>query len=50
VAGTIAEALVVVGWVVAWAPLAVFGTDVWLLRGRRRAYARLASGDIEIRA
>ncbi len=49
IASTIAEALVVVGWVVAWAPIAVFGTDVWLLRGRRRAYRRLASGSIEVR-
>ena len=49
VASTIAEALIVVGWVVAWAPLAVFGTDVWLLRGRRQAYRRLASANIEFR-
>jgi hypothetical protein len=49
VASTIAEALVVVGWVVAWAPIAVFGTDIWLLRGRRRAYRRLASEAIEVR-
>jgi hypothetical protein len=49
VASTIAEALVVVGWVVAWAPIAVFGTDVWILRGRRRAYSRLATGSIELR-
>lgn len=50
VASTIAEALVVVGWVVAWAPVAVFGTDVWLLRSRKRAYQRLSSGGIEVRA
>jgi hypothetical protein len=49
VASTLGEALIVIGWVVAWAPIAVFGTDVWLLRGRRRAYRRLASGPVEIR-
>jgi hypothetical protein len=41
--GTIAEALVVIGWVVLWAPIAILGTDVWVLLGRRRAYRRLAS-------
>jgi hypothetical protein len=49
VSTTIAEALVVVGWVVLWAPIAVFGTDIWVLRGRRTAWRRLASGHIEVR-
>jgi hypothetical protein len=49
VANTLAEALVVIGWVVAWAPVAVFGTDVWILRSRRHAYKRLASRAVEVR-
>jgi hypothetical protein len=41
--GTIAEALVVIGWVVLWSPIAILGTDIWALLGRRRAYRRLGS-------
>jgi len=50
VSTTVSEALVVVGWVVLWAPVAIFGTDIWILRGRRRAYGRLAGSAIEVRA
>jgi hypothetical protein len=46
---TIAEALVVIGWVVLWAPVAILGTDIWILLGRRRAYQRLGSHEIEVR-
>jgi hypothetical protein len=46
---TIAEALVVIGWVVLWSPIAILGTDVWVLLGRRRAYRRLATRQVEIR-
>lgn len=46
--GTIAEALVVIGWVVLWAPIAILGTDIWILIGRRRAYRNLA-GRVEVR-
>ena len=49
VANILAEALVVIGWVVAWAPIAVFGTDIWALRSRRRAYERLSSRAVEFR-
>jgi len=48
--GTIAEALVVVGWVVLWAPIAILGTDIWILLGRRRAYRRLPSNVEVVRA
>ncbi len=47
--GTMAEALVVIGWVVLWAPVAILGTDIWVLLGRRRAYRRLASS-VEVRS
>ena len=47
---TIAEALVVIGWVVFWAPVAILGTDIWLLFGRRRAYRDLVSGRVELRS
>jgi hypothetical protein len=47
--GTIAEALVVIGWVVLWSPIAILGTDIWVLLGRRRAYRRLGLHAIEIR-
>ncbi len=39
---TISEALVVIGWVVLWAPIAILGTDIWMVLGRRRAYRKLA--------
>ncbi|MBA3717733.1 MAG: hypothetical protein H0W87_05865 [Actinobacteria bacterium] len=45
---TIAEALVVVGWVVLWAPIAILGTDIWILVGRRQGYRRLASHEVEV--
>jgi hypothetical protein len=48
VSTTIAEALVVIGWVVLWAPIAILGTDIWVLVGRRRAYRRLAG--IQVRS
>lgn len=48
VSNTISEALVVIGWVVLWSPVAVFGTDIWVLRSRRRTYLRLASAEIEV--
>ena len=44
---TISEALVVIGWVVLWAPIAILGTDIWMVLGRRRAYRKLA--DVEVR-
>jgi hypothetical protein len=44
---TISEALVVIGWVVFWAPIAILGTDIWMVLGRRRAYRKLA--DVEVR-
>jgi len=46
---TIAEALVVIGWVVLWAPVAIFGTDIWVLGASRRAYWQLARHELEIR-
>lgn len=46
---TIAEALVVIGWVVLWAPVGILGTDIWATAGRRRAYERLGKLDLEIR-
>jgi hypothetical protein len=49
-AGTIAEALVVIGWVILSAPIAILGTDIWILLGRRRAYRNLVSGRVEIRS
>jgi hypothetical protein len=45
---TMAEALVVIGWVVLWAPIAILGTDIWILIGRRRAYRKLAG--VEVRS
>ena len=48
--GAIAEALVVIGWVVLWAPIAILGTDIWILLGRRRAYRRLVSEQVEVRS
>jgi hypothetical protein len=49
VSTTIAEALVVIGWVVLWAPIAILGTDIWVLMGQRHAYRKLASR-VEVRA
>ena len=49
VSTTIAEALVVIGWVVLWAPIAILGTDIWVLMGRRHAYRTLPA-QVEIRA
>jgi hypothetical protein len=46
---TISEALVVIGWVVLWAPVGILGTDIWALRGRRRAYRRLRHLELDIR-
>jgi hypothetical protein len=43
---TISEALVVIGWVVFWAPIAILGTDIWMVLGRRRAYRKLASVEV----
>ena len=48
--GAIAEALVVIGWVVLWARIPILGTDLWILLGRRRAYRRLVSEQVEIRS
>ena len=48
VSATVSDALIVIGWVVLWAPVAILGTDIWLLVGRRRAYRRLA--EVEIRS
>src|SRR5262249_18620724 len=48
VSTTIAEALVVIGWVVLWAPIAILGTDIWVLIGRRHAYRMLPS-QVEVR-
>jgi len=45
---TVSDALIVIGWVVLWAPVAILGTDIWLLIGRRRAYRRLE--EVEIRS
>jgi hypothetical protein len=47
---TLAEALVVIGWVVFWAPIAILGTDIWILLGRRQAYRKLASDQVEVRS
>jgi hypothetical protein len=47
---TIAEALVVIGWVVLWSPVAILGTDIWALRRRRRAYERLGTNELELRS
>jgi hypothetical protein len=47
---TFAEALIVIGWVVLWSPVAILGTDIWVLIGLRRAYRRLASSQIEVRS
>lgn len=46
---TISEALVVIGWVVLWAPIAILGTDIWTLLGRRRAYRELAAVEVRTR-
>ena len=46
---TLADALIVIGWVVLWAPIAILGTDIWVLVGRRRAYRRLVSDQVELR-
>ena len=45
---TVAEALVVIGWVVLWAPIAILGTEIWVLMGQRHAYRRLPSR-VEVR-
>jgi hypothetical protein len=45
---TVSEALIVVGWVVLWSPIAILGTDIWILLGRRRAYRRLGSQQVEL--
>jgi hypothetical protein len=45
---TISEALVVIGWVVLWSPIAILGTDIWALLSRRRSYRRLATREVEI--
>jgi hypothetical protein len=49
ISATISEALVVIGWVVLWAPVAIFGTDIWVLGSRRRAYRQLARHKVDIR-
>ena len=46
---TVSDALIVIGWVVLWAPVAILGTDIWVLVGRRRAYRRLDSAQVEVR-
>jgi hypothetical protein len=43
---TISEALVVIGWVVFWSPIAILGTDIWMVLGRRRAYRKLAGVEV----
>jgi len=50
ISGTLSEALVVIGWVVLWAPVAILGTDIWILAGRRRAYRKLVSPHVEVRS
>jgi len=47
---TVSDALIVIGWVVLWLPVAILGTDVWVLIGRRRSYTQLASGRVEFRS
>ncbi len=47
---TVSEALVVIGWVVLWSPVAILGTEIWGLRGRRSAYLRLAGLDLDLRS
>jgi hypothetical protein len=47
---TISDALIVIGWVVLWSPIAILGTDVWVLIGRRRSYRQLLSDRVEIRS
>ena len=49
VSATLSDALIVIGWVVLWAPIAILGTDIWVLVGRRRAYRRLLSDQVEVR-
>jgi hypothetical protein len=49
VSATVSDALIVIGWVVLWAPVAILGTDIWVLVGRRRAYRRLDSAQVEVR-
>ena len=34
---------------VLWAPIAILGTDIWVMVGRRRAYRRLLSDQVEVR-
>lgn len=46
---SVSEALVVIGWVVLWSPIAILGTEIWALRGRRSAYLRLAGLDLDVR-
>ena len=43
---TVADVLILVGWVVLWAPIAILGTDVWVLAGLRHAYRKLASVEV----
>jgi hypothetical protein len=43
---SVSEALILIGWVVLWAPIAILGTDVWILTGQRRAYRKLASVEV----
>ena len=43
---TVADVLILIGWVVLWAPIAILGTDVWVLAGLRHAYRKLASVEV----
>ena len=49
-AKTIAESLVIVGWVANWKPLEVFLYDWWPIWRRKTLYQRLAAAGIELRS
>jgi len=49
-AQTIAEGLIIFGWVANWRPAEIFLYDVWSARRRIDLYRRLASADVELRA
>jgi hypothetical protein len=45
-ASTIAESLLLVGWVANWKPIETFLYDWWPLKRRRDLYRRLAAAEI----
>ena len=47
---TLAESLLILGWVANWKPLEFFLYDWWPIRRRRRLLERLAVADVELRA